>query len=389
MIAGKLGAGARGSSSPRAVVRLGIRVVDGGESAEVGVSKGAAAVSIGAYRISHHGAGWSSLRLDGRAGCLAILAIVVEHEELVLDNRPVQRNSGLVHVFTGLDSTGNDRTRGIGSGHLVGKLPRVQRGVAEVLIDCAVVAVSALLDRVVLNALAAILSAPAGRKHLELADSIDANRRPDETRIAHGLRRGHVDAVNVHLFRAGRRTAAVDNAGSLRAVVAANPVVLHSGHQVLKIGRTPLIRSSRAALPHLQRKVGVHHILHRAAQDRIRCGQVRRRGGHLDRLARGPNREFDIQRYGFESIDVQILLNELLKPGRRHRNDIRARRQRSNVVIARAGRGTGDGRVRVDVGRRYDRADHYRAGRILHVAGDGSGSGKLRMRHAASQARQC
>ena len=143
----------------------------------------------------------------------AILAVVVEHEQLVLDDGSAELCAHLVHDLGGLCAAGRaiaGRRRTEGAGlpggndasdrwNLAEKRPGVGHGIADVLVNSAVPAVRSLLDGVVLHTLAGILRGEGGGLDLELVDGVHADGSPDKTDVAGAVRRGQVDAVDIDL----------------------------------------------------------------------------------------------------------------------------------------------------------------------------------------------
>src|ERR1700689_3990021 len=114
-------------------------------------------------------------------------------------------------------------------GYLAEPTPGIEGGVAEELVDGAVVLVAAVLDGVVHEALAFIHGPVADGLHLELIDRIDGDRGPNIAGIAVAAGADEGNAIDVNIGDGAAAAGSIDDAG-VGSGVAVGLVALHAGH---------------------------------------------------------------------------------------------------------------------------------------------------------------
>src|ERR1700678_3618286 len=118
--------------------------------------------------------------------------------------------------------------------------PRIERGVAEKLVQGAVVCIATLFHVVVLHAFALIHSRVARSLHLKLTYGIYRDGRPDKSWVAFAryIREWHT--IDVDRNCAPARPYAVHNA-RVGCCSTAGLITLHARQQICKVGRSALV----------------------------------------------------------------------------------------------------------------------------------------------------
>src|ERR1700733_1236473 len=119
-------------------------------------------------------------------------------------------------------------------GYLAEPTPGIEGGVAEELVDGAVVLVAAVLDGVVHEALAFIHGPVANGLYLELIDSIDGDCGPNIARIAVAAGADKRNAIDVNIGDGAAAAGAVDDTG-VGGGVSVGLVALYTGHQISEV----------------------------------------------------------------------------------------------------------------------------------------------------------
>src|SRR5438445_2638118 len=190
---------------------------------------------------------------------------------------------------------------------------------------------AALLDVVVLNALAFVNGRVAVGLDLELIDCIDRDGGPHIARVAIAAGTHERNAVDVNGSDGAAAAGAVDDAG-VGGGVAVGVVGLHAGHEEGEVGGAALVGLAIGA--HLDGKRGVDIVFHGRAQGCVAGLELRRCGGDVDGLG--------LRTYGkgyfdvgyLERVDVHVFLSHRLKTWAGDSDGVDVRIQRSQVEVA-------------------------------------------------------
>ncbi len=214
--------------------------------------------------------------------------------------------------------------------------PSIQRSVTEELVDGAVKLIAALLDGVVLNALAFVDGRVAAGLDLELIDCVNRDSCPHKAGITVAASADKGDAVDVDVRHSTLGAGAVHDAG-VGGGVTGGVVALHAGHEEGKVSRATLV--GLAVGSHFDRQRGVHVVLHGRAEGGVGGFELGRERGDGDALIRRTDGQLGAEALRFKRVDLHVLLGQLFKAFGGDDDRVHTGVKGRNAVIA--GRGAG------------------------------------------------